>query len=377
MTAVNECNESRQFPMTCPRLKVWQVAAVIGISTLSLIAFPSLWKRAEEFAPEPSYRTPYALSEDYWLYRRLCERTSDEQSVLMIGDSVIWGEYVSPSDALSAQLNQKLGHNRFVNGGINGLHPMAIEGMLKMHGSQIQNLNVVVHCNLLWMSSPERDLSSTSPQQFNHASLVRQFGGWPNPAKPESPAYDETLSNRIAVATARRLPYRICVDHLRRRFFDGQNVHQWSLDHPAELFWNNVSFDMAQPSEELRHEPVDWTQQRIQPQSFDWVNLDDSLQFKSFVRAIELLKSRGNRVVVVLGPFNQHLLLADNTEAFDALHESAIARLTERKIPFVAMSLLPSSEYGDASHPLAQGYARMADELLANVEFQSVLTAAK
>ena len=53
----------------------------------------------------------------------------------MLGDSVVWGEYVAPDGTLSHFLNQEAeATNRFVNLGLNGLFPLAQEGLVDYYG---------------------------------------------------------------------------------------------------------------------------------------------------------------------------------------------------------------------------------------------------
>jgi hypothetical protein len=363
------CNDV--FPMTCPRLNARQLFFGCLLAIVTLAMLPPIWTAMEPFDPGSNYRTPFELSDDYWQYARLVKYAVDKDGILMIGDSVVWGEYTTPDDCLSSALNRMTGSTRFVNGGVNGLHPLAIEGMVHLNRRELHNTNVVLHCNLLWMSSPERDLSSQTPQSFNHSTLVSQFGGWPDPTKSSVPSYGETLSARIAIATTRNLPYRLLVEHVRRRYFGGQNVHQWSLQNPYEPIWKPVTFEMARPSTELRHTSQDWTKQGIKRQSFEWVDLDQSLQWQAFQRTVEFLRRRGNRVFVIVGPFNTHLMLPENETKFSKLRSGVTAWLTETQIPYAAPQVLPSQQYGDASHPLAEGYTTLARALLADKNITS------
>ena len=43
-------------------------------------------------------------------------------------------------------------------------------------------------------------------------------------------------------------------------------------------------------------------------QNFDWVSLEDSLQWQAFLRLVALLEQRGNDLVIVMGPFNEHIM---------------------------------------------------------------------
>src|SRR5437762_10457518 len=77
------------------RLSARQWLAVTGILAVVLVATPWAWKRVERFDTGSDYRIPYALSKDYWLYERRLQKIAPT-SIAVIGDSVIWGEYVWP-----------------------------------------------------------------------------------------------------------------------------------------------------------------------------------------------------------------------------------------------------------------------------------------
>jgi hypothetical protein len=69
--------------------------------------------------------------------------------------------------------------------------------------------------------------------------------------------------------------------------------------------------------------------------------------------------------MVLVGPFNEHLLTDASRVKYSELKKGIEAWLKERKIPYVAPAPLPSEQYGDASHPLGAGYALLAKELIA------------
>ena len=66
--------------------------------------------------------------------------------------------------------------------------------------------------------------------------------------------------------------------------------------------------------------------------------------------------SRGNDVLVVLGPFNEHMLAEDNRPAYRKIRDGIAAWLGQNQIPAVVPETLPSDLYADASHPLTDGY---------------------
>ena len=94
---------------------------------LIVVFAPSLWKRVETFALEPDYRMPHDLSNDYWLYERFAGLAADHYDTLLIGDSVVWGEYVTRQETLSHYLNELAGQERYANLGLDGAHPLALE----------------------------------------------------------------------------------------------------------------------------------------------------------------------------------------------------------------------------------------------------------
>ena len=109
----------------------WLLAFVL-LWLLALLT-PPLWKHIERFETGPDYRIPYALSKDYWLYERRMEQAALPGKVILLGDSVVWGEYVLSDGTLSHFLNQAAGvRGRFINGGLNGLFPLAQEGLVSL-----------------------------------------------------------------------------------------------------------------------------------------------------------------------------------------------------------------------------------------------------
>ena len=84
-------------------LKDW-IAVIVILAGIIWFA-PRFWIALEEFNPPPDYRMPYELSNDYWMFTRWSKRASSKYPVLIIGDSVIWGQYVKREDTLSQCLN--------------------------------------------------------------------------------------------------------------------------------------------------------------------------------------------------------------------------------------------------------------------------------
>ena len=121
-----------------------------------------------------------------------------------------------------------------------------------------------------------------------------------------------------------------------------------------------------------RHKP--WTAgQSAAPAEFDWVGLDASLQWQAFQRVVGLLRSRGNDVLVLVGPFNEHIIVPQQRPVFHALRDGIAAWLAANGVACVIPETLPSDLYADASHPLTDGYQRLAKEICRDKTFQNWL----
>ncbi len=361
------------------RLSLRQWVVVFGILAFVVTLTPALWKKLERFETGLDYRIPYALSKDYWLYERRLQRL-EPTNIVMLGDSVIWGEYVLTNGTWSHFLNQEAGvANLFVNGGVNGLFPLALEGLIRCYGRPLSRQKVILHCNVLWLTSPKADLSTDKEEPFNHAALVPQFS-------PRIPCYRADASERLNVIVERNVPFFAWVSHLQNTYFGQQSIPKWTLaeeggDPPrypngsrnpvSQITWvvpPEPREDSQRGPESSRHKP--WSTNATGSTRFEWVDLDRSLQWHAFQRLIATLRGRGNDVLVVLGPFNEHIMAASNRPAYRKVREDIMRWLSENQIPHVAPELLPSVLYADASHPLTEGYQRLATQLLTDATFR-------
>ncbi len=354
--------------------------ALVAALVLAVVApTPPVWRRVERFDPGQDYRIPYALSKDYWLYERRLDQVTDPRTVLVLGDSVVWGEYVLPDGTLSHFLSADRGQpGGFVNAGVNGLFPLALEGLVDHYSPAVHGRKVLLHCNVLWMSSPKADLQVDKEERFNHVGLVPQFS-------PRIPCYRADANARLSILVERQLPFLKWVNHLQNAYFDQKSIPQWTLaddggdpPHYPNSYRNPLaaitlrvpdapSLDPQRGPTSARHRP--WTAAGNGPTRFDWVALDTSLQWAAFQRVVGRLQARGNEVMVVVGPFNEHMIAADNRAAFLHLRDGIVAWLRAQQVPFVAPDPLPSPLYADASHPLTEGYALLAERLLATPTF--------
>lgn len=332
-------------------LAAWSLALLVGA--------PALWPVLEPTPASPDYRMPYALGNDYGFYDRLTRAAAARGDTLIVGDSVVWGAYVTRTQTLAHALDERGGHPRFANLGLDGAHPAALAGLLEHHASGLRNASVVLAANLLWLSSPRHDLQDSAEFDFNHPDLVPQFA-------PRIPCYRADIDTRLGRVAARGSPFAAWTRHLQQAYLGSSSLPEWTLEHPYENPVGTFAHGIPPSDNKLRHAPEPWTRQGIAPQDFPWVEPAASFQWTSFRRAADLLKRRGNRVVVMICPFNEHMLTPESRARFARVRACAVTSLRQDGVRVVAAPLLPSEDYADASHPLAEGYRRLADFLLAS-----------
>lgn len=357
-----------QFGSNAVRLSMRDWVIATSIVLLVMILTPLVWKHLEAFDPQTGFRVPYDLSDDYWTYQRLVDRTINDKRILIIGDSVIWGEYVDPHHTLSHYLNELDGETRFANGGLNGTHPLALQGLVQHYAKDVKDSRVILHCNLLWMSSAERDLQTEKEMAFNHPRLVPQF-------VPGIPCYKAPADERMGIVIDHHISLRTWVNHLRVAAFDSLDVHSWTMENPYANPFERIRLESIQLKDAPHSLPIAWTKRGIQPQDIPWIDLDTSLQGQAFRTTAELLRDRGNSVFVIIGPFNEHMLTDESRERYRAMSQQVESWLDDEEIAHYAATPLPSHEYADASHPLSAGYGRLAEQVYEHSEFQQWLRA--
>jgi len=369
------------------RLNAREWIVTLAIVLTCAIAIPRVWKAIEPFHPGSDYRIPYALSKDYWLYQRRIDQINDPDRIPILGDSVIWGEYVRPDGTLSHFLNRQADRSdRFVNCGVNGVFPLAMQGLVDDYARSLKGRKVIVHCNILWLTSPERDLSTDKEASFNHSRLVPQFF-------PRIPCYRADANERISAVLDRHVNFYAWVNHFRDAYYQEQSIPRWTLDDDGNdpptfpNAWKNplAPLKAGIPQEppvdpdrgptSPRHKP--WTADGAEPSYFDWVDLNASMQWRAFRQVLTRLRDRGDDVLVVIGPFNEHHVAEAQRPTSLALRDGIAAWLAQNKVPVVVPETLPSDLYADASHPLTAGYALLAERIWNDPVFQKWLAVAE
>ena len=360
------------------RLNTWQLLFAALIVILVMAVTPEVWKRKERFATGLDYRIPYALSTDYWLYQRRADKIKLSE-IPVIGDSVVWGEYVLRDGTLSHFLTHESGSS-FVNCGVNGVFPIALEGLVRQYGSAFANRKVILQCNMLWESSPKADLSLDSEATFNHSDLVpQQFGA--------VPCYRADAATRMGAFMTTHIGFYGWVNHIDACYYEQQSMPKWTLAESATdpPTWPNIwknpfsaitmrvpgepALDPLRGTNSRRHRA--WNRAGSHTSHFEWVPLNRSLQWEAFQRLVNYLKSRHSQVLIILGPFNDHMIAPDQLSEYRSMRDAQAQWFHTHGVQCIVPNALPSELYADASHPLTEGYALLAYQIAMDPVFKS------
>lgn len=354
-------NDEIPFASNVERLSFKQWSMVVLIIGVIGWGAPRLWPMLEGFTPSANYRLPYALSSDYWMFKRWCDYAVKRYPCIMLGDSVFWGPYVKKDETLTHALNKAVGREIFANLGVDGLHPAAMAGLIEYYAPSIRNTKVIVNLNPLWLTSTKLDLQEDEETRFNHPGLVPQFFSKPR-------CYQAELSEQVRNELNRHVPFWSWMNHIHAAYFDNMSLWRWTIDNPYEnplkIFSKGIQFEDNKP----HSPPAPWTTKGIGEQDYAWVELDKSYQWSSFKKAINILKSRNNEVLVIVGPFNGYMMTKECLVHYQAVRSEIESWLKQNNVSYYTALKLPSELYADASHPVAEGYRLIAEEML-NVDF--------
>lgn len=352
-------NEMRLSPMQ------WLITIVLSAAILWML--PKVWNKVEPLKLDANARVPYDLAlGDYWQVQRYFNALLKETDNAVVGDSVMWGAYVTPENALPAQLSQRTSPSRFVNLGISGCHPVANYGLIYYYGEALRDKNVLIQFNPLWMSTPREDLTTATLTPINHPKLLPQF-------VDKMPA-DNTpkLEDRLSVSLKRNFEIYGWVTHMQNVCFDGSDIPAWTIEHPYSLPTLKTYPDLPEDKDASKAKP--WTSKKtVRQVDFPFMALEKSNQWRYFQKMVELLQSRGNKVYVLVGPYNEHMIKGNAVEVYQKQIKPGIESwLKEKKIPYMIPEALPTELYADSSHPMLNGYGLIADKLVADPEFQKI-----
>ena len=79
--------------------------------------------------------------------------------------------------------------------------------------------------------------------------------------------------------------------------------------------------------------------------------------------------SRDNDLLMVVGPFNEHMIDETSIAGFREWQQIVRDWCHQQAVPCVEPAVLKSSLFGDASHPLTEGYDDLARKIMSDVTF--------
>ena len=307
------------------------------------------------------FRLSYDLRDDYIGYRHIAQAVGKDHPAVFIGDSVIWGMYVDNENTIPALLNRRAGREEFGNLAVDGLHPVAMETLVKAYGGAIKNKRVYLYWNPLWMNSPLYDLSGDGEFSINHPRLLPQFD-------PRMKSYRAPLADRLGAWLDRTFDYRAWLHHYRVTFLGNDDFKTHIAKHPDENIFKKLSFAWD-PAEKKKNanSKIAWDKAGIAKQDWQFVEIKKSRQWRSFRAVIATLRKRGNEVTVLVGTLNPYMQTPASLERYKKLRADAIADLENTGAGIIELPELPSAEYADASHPLAAGYATLTDFIFTQI----------
>lgn len=338
-------------------------SGVLVVFVLVVIGLPRAWVAVESFDPELNWRQPTRVAEDYWQIHRWLRAAERKESIVILGDSVVWGEFAKPNETLAAHLSMINGENEFANLGVQGLYPVALLGLLKIEAPRSPPLLLF---NPIWMTSARRDLSLLASERetvsVNHQALLPQWIGSPV-------SYRATLEERLSRWGLQQSQLRRWSNHLSYEHLDGQDLPTWLRAHPSRFPWQASDGIVLGPEDE----PGQPIRRRLIPEnsiSYEWVEPDDSLQYQAFLKCVELLSQHGKPPCVLLASLSSSGRTPECLNSESQIAQRLRDDLEQRQIAVV--NLKASSEVmADASHPTPDGYRAWAETIQHESAFQT------
>ncbi|MFC1691951.1 hypothetical protein ACFL1R_00420 [Candidatus Latescibacterota bacterium] len=348
-------------------LRDWIITIVL-IAVISALIYNG-WFKWERFNPGKDYRvTCWAEREsDYWAFARWSHRAGERYNIFLIGDSVIWGQETRLDETISHYLNECLGDEIIANIGIDGLHMAGINGMVKYYGKYLDNKNIILQFNPLWMSSEKRDLRGEGRISYHHPRLIPQLSFRIN--------YNQPLEVRVGYLFDHFLRLPILVRHLMVNYFNNKSIANWMMDNPYRNPFSAITFTATPVMAEKQGKGIDWKAKGMEISDSPFVSINESMQWQCYFNALESLKKVNARVFVLLGPYNTHALTPDSIKRLKSMIGDVKKSLDDSGILYFDSmeNNLPSDTFGDSCHLLKDGHLMLARNLMNDTRFREWL----
>lgn len=324
---------------------------------LTVVIVPFSCPATDSASFTENYRIPYSMGEDYFLYNRYSKNAAQKNRIPVIGDSVIWGHYTDKENTLPANLNKLNTETGFINMGLDGIHPAAMNGLIKYYTPEFKNRKIIVGVNLLWMSSPRHDLSGPVNNEINHKVLLPQF-------KPAIPSYQPSFEEKISASITRSVPFFSWIDHIKLSKFAAKSFYLWTMDNPS----GNLAEYLSHKDDVFKI-PESMLPEKMQEQNIEWITTDKSLQWRFVIDNFIYLKKNGNKIAAVITPFNTYMMTNESRKKYFSILAEIEWILRENGIIPIIPLILEKKYFADASHPTAEGYKLIAEDMMKNREF--------
>ena len=138
----------------------------------------------------------------------------------------------------------------------------------------------------------------------------------------------------------------------------------WTLENPYKNPLDVINFNLPNEDTYQKITAAEQSTNKTSGGEFQWVQADTSLQWKFFRDIVRLLQKRGNKVLVLVGPFNENILAGESRDAYIKLKGEVESWLKQNNVAYFSPPSLPAELYNDASHPTAEGYKMLAEEFI-------------
>lgn len=331
----------------------WLVVALLTTALLAVL--PNVPFRGRAPKVERDYRIPYALSSRYELYRRTTALFVLQYPTLLIGDSVVWGQCSLRDQTLSHHLNELVKQPRFANAGLDGMHPIVLAELLEHHAPAVQRKDVVVHFDPLWlMSDATPHPKSVEEAKQNRPGLVPRLAG----------DFTGGLKERLEAAASRAFRGSPLAAWAERIADTRMDFLAWSLDHPYESPLRAISAALPPSEDSSTMRRTAWSGQAASKLDVAWGDLATHAQWLAFERVLEILELRANRILVLIGPMNEHMMSEKMRAGYHEFRAAVERRLAARGTAFYTPPLLATDHFSDICHPTAAGYEELARAML-------------
>jgi len=235
------------------------------------------------------------------------------------------------------------------------MHPIALENLLEYHAPSVTRKSVILQFNPLWLMSQGEVSAQAGEPLRNRPNLVPRLASGIQSSRK---LLVEDAWSRVARVELWNRPIE--------RVLESQvDVLAWSISHPYENP-SQVLTSPLPPSEDTFSPRLEAWNSGTNPTTVDcfWSDPRHHGQWQAFERILDRLESRGNRVLIVVGPINEHMLTPAGRESYRLFLDAVRNLLVSRKAPFYVPPLLPPDRFADICHPLAPGYEDLARLLL-------------